>query len=124
MTDTGVGPWSVKGWKPEDLERYGLTQKMVIDTSEHRQAMSGNWIDRGLDVLAGDLAEWASNPPESISESALPFNLPVCELDNLDGLDWSEDECFGIPQLCLYDIFRKNCPRLLLNDAPFPYENW
>lgn len=122
MGDTGVGPWSVKGWTPEELEGYGLTQKMVIDTSEHRQAMSGNWIDRGLDVLAGDLAEWASNPPESLSESALPFNLPICELDNIDGLDWDGDECFGIPQVCLANIITKNCPRLLLNDAPFPYE--
>lgn len=123
MGDTGVGPWSVQGWDEDSLSKYGLTHKIVIDNSEHRQAMSGEWINRGLDVLADDLAAFASDPPDNIGEASLPFNLPICEFDNIDGLDWDEDECFGIPQVCLANLITKNCPRLLLNDAPFPYDS-
>ena len=116
------GPWSVQGWDAASLERYGLTQKMIIDTSEHRQGASGNWIDRSLDTLQNDFKNWASNPPDNIGDATLSFNLPICELDNLDSLAWTKKDCQGTPQICLMHLMRKNCPYLMLNDVYFPYQ--
>lgn len=110
------------GWDVPNLSRYGLTQKLIIDASEHRQAISGNWIDRTFDVLRDDLASFAQNPPDNLGDATLAFNLPICDLDALgDALEWDDGDCFGVPQVCLSSIIKKSCPKLLLNDAPFPY---
>lgn len=93
---------------------------MLIDAAEHRQGATGEWISRNLDFLADDLASLAQNPPNNVAEKLVQFNIPVCDLDAIDGIKYDDNTCVGSVG-CMSSVVLNNCPRLLLNDVPFPY---
>ena len=83
-------------------------------------------MDSSVDTMQNQMLDLITNPVDNIADRLMPFNLPVCDLDILAntewGLDYNEDDCFGIPEYCLAQIVKKNCPLLLLGDnVPFPY---
>lgn len=121
MKGKSQSPWAELGWHDEHLEKFGLTHKIIIDASEHRQGISAEWVNRGLDFLMGDLASFATNPPADIADKLLPFNLAVCDLDVVPDIKWDQNTCVGDTG-CMSSVVLNNCPRLLLNNVPFPYK--
>ena len=90
------------GPKKEDLQEFGLSQELVIRTSERTQSRTGKWVNRELNDLEDVLKGMIDNPPDKADEALLQINLPIRDLDAIDDI-YHNDACRSVYE-CLQEV--------------------
>ncbi|KAK1622919.1 hypothetical protein BDP81DRAFT_440485 [Colletotrichum phormii] len=110
------------GQTQETLKSFDLIHQIVIDASEAMQGRTLKWMARSFSDLTDFLKDLATRPPKS-SDQLIQMNMPVCNLDIFDTIEIDYNDCVIIIG-CIQGVLRKNCPKLILNGAAFPYVDY
>lgn len=108
------------------LAKYHLNLATVIKAAESMQERTQTFRPRsihGLETLFNSLIE---NPVEDTTSALTYFNVPVCDLDLIDGLDaddWLTDESYDrrtVPEILTF-ISYWNCRKLKIGSSSWPF---
>ncbi|SCO35389.1 related to acetylxylan esterase [Fusarium fujikuroi] len=128
--------WPDIGSDEESLKEYKLDHATVINAAERTQNRADRFIPRGIDNL-GELFTEASTQPEGDRSKYLTyFNVPVCNLNDVNNFDKYQDHLSGEVQFCTSEktagnlvpfcvahMLAINCRKLSLPGGEWPYQN-
>ncbi|KAM0085819.1 hypothetical protein ACKRZS_001908 [Fusarium odoratissimum] len=128
--------WPDVGSDEDSLGEYNLDHATVINAAERTQNRADRFTPRGIDNL-GELFTEASTQPEGDRSKYLTyFNVPVCNLNDVDNFEKYQDHLSGEVQFCtsgrtagnlvpfcVAHMLAINCRKLSLPGGQWPYQN-
>lgn len=117
------------GQDQDTLEEYGLSQEIIIKAAERMQKMTGTFRSRDASNMEPFFKSLIDDPGKRDKSDYIYFNVPICDLDALDNINFDDDSfCKKFDtslegtRSCITLLAARECAaQMTLNGSKWPY---
>ena len=116
------------GQDEDTLDKYDLNHEIIIRAAERTQSRAKEFRPRNLESVGERFNDIVDNPSgnlgQDLRDDLVYFNIPVCDLDELELEGWCEYtvEFQDDMKACVVDFVSRNCVKMRIGGAEWPYE--